>query len=27
MTGAFQSILGNKQLTRLDMDPILRQFA
>lgn len=27
LTGAFQAIVGNKQLTREDMDPILRQFA
>lgn len=27
LTNAFTSIVGNKQLTREDMDPILRQFA
>ena len=27
LASAFQSVTGNKQLTREDMDPILRQFA
>ena len=27
LTSAFSSVIGNKQLTREDMDPILRQFA
>jgi hypothetical protein len=27
LSSAFQSVVGNKQLTREDMDPILRQFA
>lgn len=27
LTSAFSSVVGNKQLTREDMDPILRQFA
>ena len=27
LSGAFSNLVGNKQLTREDMDPILRQFA